>query len=82
MDEVPLRALIRQKLADGRLPQNSIPRVWGGPSKGETCDACDKVIGEHQFVMEGVSTDLTKRALQFHVGCLYAWDTERVVPGR
>ena len=82
MDEEALRTLIRQKLADGRLPQNSIPRVWGGPSNGETCDACGEVIEKGQFVMEGVSTDLTKRALQFHVGCLYAWDTERDVPGR
>ena len=82
MDPVSLRALIRQKLADGRLPQDSIPRVWGGPSAGETCDACQEEIGAHQFVMEGVSTDLTKRALQFHVECLYLWDQERVVPGR
>lgn len=39
-----LLSLIRDKLTDGRLPQNSIPRVWGGPSAGETCDGCDEVI--------------------------------------
>ena len=77
-----LRSLVRRKLADGRLPQNSIPRVWGGPSAGEVCDACDEVIGEHQFVMEGVSTDLAKRAVQFHVECFHLWDRERIVPGR
>ena len=82
MDLVSLRALIRQKLADGRLPQNSIPRIWGGPSAGETCDGCDEVIGQSQFVMEGASTDHTKRALQFHIECLHVWDTERSVPGR
>ena len=82
MDPISVRALIRQKLADGRLPQDSIPRVWGGPSAGETCDGCDEKIGPNQFVMEGVSTDLSKRALQFHVECLYLWDQERVVPGR
>ena len=82
MEPTPLLALIRQKLADGRLPQDSIPRVWGGPSNGEMCDACDEVIGKNQFVMEGVSTDRSKRALQFHVGCLYIWDSERLVPGR
>ena len=82
MEPVSLRNLIRQKLADGRLPQNSIPRVWGGPSNGETCDGCDEKIGAHQFVMEGVSIDLTKRALQFHVECLHMWDSERTVPGR
>ena len=82
MDPISVRALIRQKLADGRLPQDSIPRVWGGPSAGETCDGCDEKIGPNQFVMEGVSTDLSKRALQFHVECLYLWDTGRDVPGR
>ena len=82
MEPVSLRNLIRQKLADGRLPQNSIPRVWGGPSNGEVCDACDEKVGPLQFVMEGVSTDLTKRALQFHVECFHMWDAERDVPGR
>ena len=78
----PLRALIRQKLADGRLPQDSIPRISGGPSHGEICDGCDEAIAKNQFVMEGVSTDLTKRAVQFHVGCFHLWDSERTAPGR
>ena len=77
-----LRSLIRDKLSDGRLPQDSIPRMWGGPSNGETCDGCDEVIGVAQFVMEGVSTDRTKTALQFHVECFHLWDSERDVPGR
>ena len=82
VDPVFLRALIRQKLADGRLPQDSIPRVWGGPSKDEVCDACDEKVEKNQFVMEAVSTDLIKRALQFHVACFYMWDHERDAPGR
>ena len=82
MDPVSLRALIRQKLSDGRLPHNSIPRVWGGPSAGETCDGCEETIARHQFVMEGASTSHHKRALQFHVECFHLWDDERTVPGR
>ncbi|HEV8324356.1 MAG TPA: hypothetical protein VG389_22250 [Myxococcota bacterium] len=82
MDPKALRLLVRQKLADGSLPQDSIPRVWGGPANGETCDACALVIKKAEFVMEGVSTDPTKRALQFHVECLYVWDSERTAPGR
>jgi hypothetical protein len=30
MDQDILRRLIEAKLADGRLPHNHIPRVWGG----------------------------------------------------
>ena len=82
MEPSTLRVLIREKLADGRLRQNSIPRVWGGPSNSETCDACGEVVAKHQFVMEAVSTDLSKRALQFHVGCFHLWDAERTPPER
>jgi hypothetical protein len=44
MEPQDLRTLIRAKLADGRLPVDSIPRVWGGPGSGETCDACEGSI--------------------------------------
>ncbi len=65
--------LIRGKLAEGSLPQNSIPRVWGGAGKGEICDACAKVVTPEQFVMEGISTDDGKKGIQFHVKCFYLW---------
>ena len=56
MEQETLRRLIRNKLADGRLPQDSIPRLWGAAGNGETCDACEEIITKTQFVMEGVST--------------------------
>lgn len=65
--------MIRGKLAEGSLPQNSIPRVWGGAGKGEICDACAKVVTPEQFVMEGISTDDGKKGIQFHVKCFYLW---------
>jgi len=81
MDAVALRSLIQTKLSDGRLPQDSIPRVWGGAGNGETCDACDEVITKVQLVMEGVS--MTGGAgIQFHVMCFQIWDAERLAPGR
>jgi hypothetical protein len=46
MDQNALRLLIQSKLADGRLPQNSIPRVWGGAGAGETCEACEELISK------------------------------------
>jgi hypothetical protein len=81
VEQETLRRLIRNKLADGRLPQNSIPRVWGGAGNGETCDACEEIIVKTQFVMEGVSTTGGK-GIQFHVGCFHMWDAERCAPGR
>ena len=57
MDQDILRRLIEAKLADGRLPHDNIPRVWGGPSDGDTCNACDEVITKAHLVMEGISTE-------------------------
>jgi hypothetical protein len=72
-------ALIRAKLADGRLSRANLPRVWGEPGKGETCIACDEVIAKSNFVIEGVEG---LPAAQFQVRRFYVWDTERDAPGR
>jgi hypothetical protein len=79
MEQLPLlRRLIQSKLADGRLPYNSIPRLWGGAGNGETCDACDEVITKTQLLMEGIGVG--KKGIQFHVGCFSAWDELRQEP--
>jgi hypothetical protein len=83
MDHDALRSLIQQKLTDGRLPHDSIPRIWGGAADGDMCDACDEAIPGGQYVIEGVSVaGVGKRALQLHVRCFYLRDEERFAPGR
>ena len=82
METDALRTLIRQKLKDGHLPFNSMPRFWGGPADGEVCDACDKPITKQQLVMEGIASTLSdrrkeKKPIQFHVSCFQIWDAER-----
>ena len=80
MNQDALRLHIVQKLADGQLPHDSILRLSGRPSTGETCDACESVIESGQFVMRG--TGPGDRSLQFHVDCLYLWEVARQAPGR
>jgi hypothetical protein len=80
MEDHTLHLLIRGKLADGRLPQDSIPRVWGGPGNGESCDACEEIITKAQFVMEGISSE-GGLGVQLHVRCFQIWDAVRQVPG-
>lgn len=76
-----VRLLIREKLSDGRLPYDSMPRFWGAPGAGETCDACDKAITKQQLVMEGISSTLSeKKPMQLHVVCFQLWDHERREP--
>jgi hypothetical protein len=81
MQTEALRVLVRQKLVDGRLPYNHIPRISGGSGDGETCDACDTLITEEKLVMEGIASMLSnKKSIQFHVKCFYVWDAERRAP--
>jgi DNA-directed RNA polymerase specialized sigma24 family protein len=70
-----LRTLIRTKLQDGRLPYN-IPRLWGGPGEGQTCDACDQLIADQ--MIQGIAwAGWDRRPIQMHVDCFALWDRER-----
>jgi hypothetical protein len=57
------------------ISRNGLRRVSGGPGNGESCVACNEIIGKTQFAMEGIGDHLT--ALQFHVGCFSLWNIER-----
>lgn len=75
MDEEALRALIRTKLQDGRLPKISAPRVWGGSGRGETCAACETHITSEQLAVEGVAADRSI-SIVLHVQCFHLWNRE------
>ena len=75
-----LRARIAEMLMDGRLPYNSIPRIWGGIGNGEECDACEILITADQMIMEGIAVDPHQQPVQFHVKCFSIWDEERRRP--
>jgi hypothetical protein len=74
-------------MEQGLLPYDSIPRVWGGPGNGETCDGCDLMIPPTELLIEGIALsgdgenafNATDRRvpLQLHVTCFYVWDQER-----
>ena len=77
MELEALRRLIRTKLADGRLPLNSLPNVCGGPGNGESCDACEDIVTKDELVMEELSPANGKGSIQLHVRCFWMWETER-----
>jgi hypothetical protein len=72
-----LRLLIQEKLMDGRLPVEPMPRVWGGPGNGEKCDACDEKVEKSDLVVEGGTE--RGRVVFFHAKCFYVWEKERIV---
>jgi hypothetical protein len=80
MEDAAIRTLIRQKLQDRRLPLDGIPRWWVGPSEGEECNACDRLI-TGPFVVEGIAgMDGFRKPIQLHVNCFALWDEERREP--
>ena len=79
MDTELLRVIIRDKLKNGVLPHDSIPRIWGGPGQEERCDACEELVAKRQMLMEGLSDD--GHGIQMHVQCFYVWDNERQAIG-
>ena len=71
-----VRLLIQEKLAAGRLPSTSLPRVWSGRAgNGETCDGCGKAVTKDQRGLENL--DAVGSRIQFHVACFHVWDVER-----
>ena len=79
MTEPLLRSLIQEKLVAGRLPYTSIPRLWGGPGSGETCDGCEETVTKDQLVLENL--DAVGAGVQFHVSCFHVWEAERQLHG-
>jgi hypothetical protein len=79
MDQ-PISVLIREKLADGRLPHEHFPRIRSGPGNGGSCDGCEVTVTRVQMMME--SLDARGCRVQFHVGCYYVWVVERQVYGQ
>ena len=80
MEQPTLRVLIQEKLADGRLPKNHLPRIRNGPGNGEACGGCDSTVTRSQMLMEIL--DASGCRVQFHVGCYYVWVVERQVYGQ
>ena len=80
MEGPAIRRLIREKLNDGRLPYDGIPRFWGGPSAGEQCVACDTLITD-DIVMEGIgSAGGGGKSIQMHIECFALWYEVRGEP--
>ena len=75
METEAIRALIRVKLRDGRLPSDGIPIALGRPGNGHKYDGCDEVVAITLLMME-----LTKdsKSVLLHGDCYIIWNTERL----
>ena len=73
-DSHDITAVIREKIADGRLPTARPSRVWAGKPSRQLCAACDVVI-EAPAIEYEVDTD--RGTLRFHQKCFEVWHFER-----
>lgn len=70
-----IKTMVVDKLVRGILPRAMPERVWGGPSHGTTCAACDRPIAKDQSEIEAECADGTIR--RYHVLCFSVVTTER-----
>ena len=66
MTQPILRVLIQEKLANGRLSHTHIPRIWGGPRNGETCDGCEETVTKVQRTLQSTPTRRTHPTRRRH----------------
>ncbi len=70
-----LRLLVRERIADGRLPVMVPRHIAGGYGSGRTCVACDQPITSTQIEYE-VDDYRDGKRLDFHLGCHVVWQLE------
>ena len=80
-DEKILREKAGTAIRDGKLPDRSPDRTWGGPGVGAACSVCgvpvtkDQMEFEIEFAHNGDAPGLDK--FHVHTRCFAAWEFER-----
>jgi hypothetical protein len=75
MDDIVRRQNIRDRISDGRLPNDKIGRVSATYGTGEACDACSLAVSTEQVLYR--LGRLGMRELIFHNACFAIWKLER-----
>jgi hypothetical protein len=81
MDEQAVRAMAREVLDAGKLPNRRPDRTWGGRGVGAICTICELPVSsnemefEIEFARDGDNPDLDK--FHVHIRCFAAWEFER-----
>ena len=75
MDDLRRLRRLKQKLLAGALPAELPDRIWGGPSAGTACAACDEPIPANSLEIEAQCVDGRHRF--FHSRCFSFLASER-----
>jgi hypothetical protein len=81
MDELSIRARVREMVETGQLPCDESGKVWAGRGSGTHCAACGEPIESAQIEFE-VPLGPTA-VLRLHRACYRIWQEEcGVLPSR
>jgi hypothetical protein len=72
LSEGELRARIRERMADGRLPAKRPSHIDAGYGTGKDCDACGVPITSAKVEYEINDA----RMIRFHFACFVVWQQE------
>jgi len=73
-----LRNRARELIQQGRLPDVSRSRVWGGKGSGGPCALCSQAILHDDVEYEVAGRLAEERSLCFHFHCFAAWQLESI----
>ena len=74
MELEAIRALIRAKMQDGRLPRDSVPQAFGHPGNLENCGVCGQVLRTSKLMMQ---FSISAKVFLLHGDCFLLWMEER-----
>jgi hypothetical protein len=75
MNDATVRRLVRDKIADGRLPRTPAGAVSATYGNDEKCDACSTRVSDEE-VLYKLSLAGFKQ-IRFHATCFATWRDER-----
>jgi hypothetical protein len=74
MDELNIRARVREMVETGQLPCDESGKVWAGRGSGTHCAACGEPIESTQIEFEAPLGQAT--VLRLHRACYQIWQEE------
>ena len=75
MNDTTVRLVVRDKIADGRLPRNRAGAVSATNGADERCDACSTSVSPEEVLIK--LSHLGSGRFVFHTMCFAIWREER-----
>ncbi len=75
MNDATVRQLVRDRIADGRLPRNRGGAISATNGGDERCDACSTPVSPEEVLLKIAHEGF--RRIRVHASCFSVWRDER-----